>query len=406
MVLPNLHCPKFGIKCCVYCYLQVESVVDTQYTAQDVSRLLDTSWSDSSASTDDENSSDNDQSDFDLSDPEAMFQDMDSSAIVPEPNETNSTLSVFTSIQISDNQPRADGYQDDNHMILGHFQSSKDVSPNTEASRGINFSHGRDRARSRTRQRGRQCQRGDKRGRRGQGRGSRSQGSDHGQLVSLNQEDTLPVTSIRVKTDRPKEVFPFTPAISPDFCLPDGTDTSDPKTLFKLFFGADIVQYICKASDEYAESLKDNRTVTYKYYKSMTPDDFLKVVGILIHFGYKEIPNYRLAWCQTSLYYDPFVVKTMSRNRFEGLMYFLYVVSQVDEQQFKDDKDKLAKVHPLSDHINANCQLYCQPEKELSIDERMVRSKARFSFKQYIRNKPTKWGITILVPHWLLICSV
>ena len=76
-------------------------------------------------------------------------------------------------------------------------------------------------------------------------------------------------------------------------------------------------------------------------------------------------------------------------------MYFLHVVSQVDEQQFKDDKDKLAKVRPLFDHINAKCQLYCQPEKELSIDERMVHSKARFSFKQYIRNKPTKWGFKL-----------
>ena len=31
----------------------------------------------------------------------------------------------------------------------------------------------------------------------------------------------------------------------------------------------------------------------------------------------------------------------------------------------------------------------------MSIDERMVRSNARFSFKQYIRNKPTKWGFKL-----------
>jgi len=63
-------------------------------------------------------------------------------------------------------------------------------------------------------------------------------------------------------------------------------------------------------------------------------------------------------------------------------MYFLHVVSQEDEERFKDDK--LAKVRPLSDHINAKCELYCQPEKKLSIDKCIVRSKARFSFKQYI----------------------
>ena len=39
--------------------------------------------------------------------------------------------------------------------------------------------------------------------------------------------------------------------------------------------------------------------------------------------------------------------------------------------------------------------MYCQPEKEISVDERMVRSKARFSFEQYIRNKSTKWGFKL-----------
>ena len=36
-----------------------------------------------------------------------------------------------------------------------------------------------------------------------------------------------------------------------------------------------------------------------------------------------------------------------------------------------------------------------QPNMEVSIDERTVCSKAQFSFKQYIRNKPTKWGFKL-----------
>ena len=35
--------------------------------------------------------------------------------------------------------------------------------------------------------------------------------------------------------------------------------------------------------------------------------------------------------------------------------------------------------------------------KSVSVDERMVKSKARFFFKQYIRNKPTKWGFKLWV---------
>lgn len=44
------------------------------------------------------------------------------------------------------------------------------------------------------------------------------------------------------------------------------------------------------------------------------------------------------------------------------------------------------------------CALYYQPLRELSVDERGVESKARSHFRQYVRNKPTKWGFK----YWVL----
>ena len=48
--------------------------------------------------------------------------------------------------------------------------------------------------------------------------------------------------------------------------------------------------------------------------------------------------------------------------------------------------------------IKASCSEYYQPLQELSIDERMVKLKARSHFCQYIRNKPTKWSFK----YWVL----
>ena len=45
--------------------------------------------------------------------------------------------------------------------------------------------------------------------------------------------------------------------------------------------------------------------------------------------------------------------------------------------------------------MQQRCLALFQPNAELSVDERMVKSKARFSFKQYIKNKPTKWGFKL-----------
>ena len=38
---------------------------------------------------------------------------------------------------------------------------------------------------------------------------------------------------------------------------------------------------------------------------------------------------------------------------------------------------------------------YWQPNEQISADKRMVRNKGRHSFRQYIKDKPAKWGMKV-----------
>jgi len=173
---------------------------------------------------------------------------------------------------------------------------------------------------------------------------------------------------------------------------------------FTTFLRKNGISHITSAL--YHPSLKrvgrQSSAVLQAGHKEIRREDFYKLVGIIIHLGYRRIPEYCFAWSPSSLCFDPFVAQVMSRNHFEGLLTFLYIVDRVTEEKLREDEDKLAKVRPLIEHINEKCKEYYQPAAELSIDERLVRSKACFSFKQYICNKPTKWRFKL----WCLCDAV
>ena len=57
----------------------------------------------------------------------------------------------------------------------------------------------------------------------------------------------------------------------------------------------------------------------------------------------------------------------------------------------------LHRVRPLMEMIQLNCKAIYHPRQHLAVDERMVGTKARLSIKQYMKAKPTKWGLKLFV---------
>lgn len=64
----------------------------------------------------------------------------------------------------------------------------------------------------------------------------------------------------------------------------------------------------------------------------------------------------------------------MTCQRFEIIGCFLHVV--MPEEEEAANGDHLRKFRPYLDHLKTNCLSYYQPLQYLSVDERMVKSKA------------------------------
>ena len=60
--------------------------------------------------------------------------------------------------------------------------------------------------------------------------------------------------------------------------------------------------------------------------------------------------------------------------------------------------DKLTRVRPLLEHVNKMSQELFQPFENISIDERIVASRHKFSgIRQYIKDKPIRFGLKLWV---------
>lgn len=85
----------------------------------------------------------------------------------------------------------------------------------------------------------------------------------------------------------------------------------------------------------------------------------------------------------------------MTERRFSLLKKLLHFVNN-DEI---DHKNKLRKINNIIDRVNEVFETVYTPERDVSIDESLILFKGRLSWKQYIPNKRSRFGIKLFKNH-------
>ena len=126
----------------------------------------------------------------------------------------------------------------------------------------------------------------------------------------------------------------------------------------------------------------------------VTVEDMKAFAGLLIIMGILCLPRLEMYWqTESRLLQTPGISLVMSRIQFEQIWQFLHLADSTQDNK----TDKLFKVQHFVDLIMIQFLENYTLHQPVTIDEAMIPYKGRLLFKQYMKNKPTKWGIKVFV---------
>ena len=147
-----------------------------------------------------------------------------------------------------------------------------------------------------------------------------------------------------------------------------------------------LIDHIFKETNAYGAQ-KGNHTF------KIEPNELKSFLAVLLLSGYIPYPRCSMYWEMSSASRNTIVASLFTRNRFLDVLQYLHLAGN---NNF-NPSDKFSKVNPLFKMINESCLQNFILEKNVRIDESMVPYYGRHGCKQYIQNKPVKFGYKLWV---------
>ena len=186
--------------------------------------------------------------------------------------------------------------------------------------------------------------------------------------------------------------FRFIPAKEPGVQAQLDESSSALKWFFELF-DEKVQTDLVKLINEFAtyiiqqNNLRRRRSKYSKWYP-ITRYELLRLFAVLIAMGIERRPNLCDYWSINSFNYTPWNHELFPRDRFEMLYSTMLHVNSIG-----DEKSKKYKIEPFLNKLLQNFQRAYYPDKDLSLDEMVVKWKGRSKFKIYNPSKPEKYHI-------------
>lgn len=122
----------------------------------------------------------------------------------------------------------------------------------------------------------------------------------------------------------------------------------------------------------------------------LTVDEFKAKIALTLNMGVVKKSSLHLYWNTDSIYQTPFFPAVMARERGFQKMRYLHCFGNREEVKNKNSPgyDKRFKVRKLLDLLLTRFREVYNPERNLAIDETLIKLKGKIYFFQFIPIKP------------------